>query len=39
VLPQTNAEFSVARFDLAGKRIFVAGRTGMAGSEIVRRLR
>ena len=39
MLPQTNAEFSVARFDLAGKRIFVAGHTGMAGSAIARRLR
>src|SRR6202048_2324974 len=37
--PQTNAEFSAARFDLAGKRIFVAGHNGMAGSAIVRRLR
>jgi len=27
------------RFDLAGKRIFVAGHKGMAGSAIVRRLR
>ena len=26
-------------FDLAGKRVFVAGHTGMAGSSIVRRLR
>ena len=39
MLPQTNAEFWIARFDLAGKRIFVAGHTGMAGSAIVRRLR
>jgi GDP-L-fucose synthase len=28
----------LARFDLAGKRIFVAGHNGMAGSAIVRRL-
>src|SRR5262249_57496190 len=28
-----------APFDLAGKRIFVAGHSGMAGSAIVRRLR
>jgi GDP-L-fucose synthase len=27
------------RFDLAGKRVFVAGHTGMAGSAIMRRLR
>jgi GDP-L-fucose synthase len=27
------------RFDLAGKRVFVAGHNGMAGSAIVRRLR
>ena len=26
-------------FDLAGKRVFVAGHTGMAGSSIVRRLK
>ena len=27
------------QFDLAGKSVFVAGHTGMAGSAIVRRLR
>jgi GDP-L-fucose synthase len=37
-LPQTNAPPASA-FDLAGKRVFVAGHTGMAGSSIVRRLR
>ena len=36
-LPQINAPASV--FDLAGRRVFVAGHTGMAGSAIVRRLR
>ena len=30
---------SVNAFELAGKRVFVAGHTGMAGSAIVRRLR
>jgi GDP-L-fucose synthase len=29
----------VIPFELAGKRVFVAGHTGMAGSAIVRRLR
>jgi GDP-L-fucose synthase len=33
------ASVSPVRFDLAGKRIFVAGHAGMAGSAIVRRLR
>ena len=38
-LPQINArEVSASPFDLAGKRVFVAGHTGMAGSAIVRRL-
>jgi GDP-L-fucose synthase len=38
-LPQTNAtSITASVFDLAGKRIFVAGHTGMAGSAIVRRL-
>jgi NAD(P)-dependent dehydrogenase (short-subunit alcohol dehydrogenase family) len=32
-------EASAVGFDLAGKRVFVAGHTGMAGSAIVRRLR
>jgi GDP-L-fucose synthase len=36
-LPQISAPASA--FDLAGKRVFVAGHTGMAGSAIVRRLR
>ena len=39
-LPRINArEVSPSAFDLAGKRVFVAGHTGMAGSAIVRRLR
>jgi GDP-L-fucose synthase len=39
-LPQINArDTSASAFDLAGKRVFVAGHTGMAGSAIVRRLR
>jgi GDP-L-fucose synthase len=39
-LPQINAQaVSASAFDLAGKRVFVAGHTGMAGSAIVRRLR
>src|SRR5919109_2280684 len=33
------ASASPVRFDLAGKRVFVAGHSGMAGSAIVRRLR
>src|SRR6266567_3531050 len=33
------ASTSLVPFDLAGKRIFVAGHNGMAGSAIVRRLR
>src|SRR5205823_12578696 len=39
-LPQINAQaVSASAFDLVGKRVFVAGHTGMAGSAIVRRLR
>jgi GDP-L-fucose synthase len=39
-LPQINVrQVSASAFDLAGKRVFVAGHTGMAGSAIVRRLR
>ena len=38
LLPQTS-DVSAVPFDLADKRVFVAGHTGMAGSEIVRRLR
>lgn len=39
-LPQISArDTSASAFDLAGKRVFVAGHTGMAGSAIVRRLR
>jgi GDP-L-fucose synthase len=39
-LPQIDArEVFVSAFDLTGKRVFVAGHTGMAGSAIVRRLR
>jgi GDP-L-fucose synthase len=39
-LSQIDSTASIAsKFDLAGKRVFVAGRTGMAGSAIVRRLR
>jgi GDP-L-fucose synthase len=39
-MPQINArDTSASAFDLAGKRVFVAGHTGMAGSAIVRRLR
>jgi len=38
-LSQIDSTASIAsRFDLAGKRVFVAGHTGMAGSAIVRRL-
>jgi GDP-L-fucose synthase len=33
------SDTSAVRLDLAGKRVFVAGHTGMAGSAIVRRLR
>jgi GDP-L-fucose synthase len=33
------ASASIVPFDLAGRRIFVAGHNGMAGSAIVRRLR
>jgi GDP-L-fucose synthase len=39
-LSQIDSTASIAStFDLAGKRVFVAGHTGMAGSAIVRRLR
>jgi GDP-L-fucose synthase len=38
-LPQIDALSTASAFDLAGKRVFVAGHTGMAGSAIVRRLR
>jgi GDP-L-fucose synthase len=37
-LSQNAREVSASAFDLAGKRVFVAGHTGMAGSAIVRRL-
>jgi GDP-L-fucose synthase len=37
--PLQISDVSAVRFDLAGKRVFVAGHTGMAGSAIVRRLR
>jgi GDP-L-fucose synthase len=38
--PQTNShEQQTTAFDIAGKRVFVAGHKGMAGSAIVRRLR
>jgi GDP-L-fucose synthase len=36
--PLTDTGLSSADFDLAGKRVFVAGHTGMAGSAILRRL-
>ena len=40
LLPQIEAtKASAIAFDLADKRIFVAGHTGMAGSAILRRLR
>jgi GDP-L-fucose synthase len=40
LFPQIDSAASTASaFDLAGKRVFVAGHTGMAGSAIVRRLR
>lgn len=35
---KTDRENTAAHFDLRGKRVFVAGHTGMAGSAIVRRL-
>jgi GDP-L-fucose synthase len=38
LLPSNNSS-SERRFELAGKRVFVAGHRGMAGSAIVRRLR
>jgi GDP-L-fucose synthase len=36
--PQIDPKAARYAFDLAGKRVFVAGHTGMAGSAIVRRL-
>ena len=40
LVPQIDANSAIAiAFDLAGKRVLVAGHTGMAGSAIVRRLR
>src|SRR6266550_2912132 len=40
LVPQISArEISASAFELAGKRVFVAGHTGMAGSATVRRLR
>jgi GDP-L-fucose synthase len=38
-MQSTTIEGSAAAFDLKGKRVFVAGHKGMAGSAIVRRLR
>jgi GDP-L-fucose synthase len=39
LLPQIDSTVSTtSAFDLTGKRVFVAGHTGMAGSAIVRRL-
>jgi GDP-L-fucose synthase len=40
LLPQIDSTaLTTSAFDLVGKRVFVAGHTGMAGSAIVRRLR
>jgi GDP-L-fucose synthase len=40
LLPQIDSTGStISAFNLTGKRVFVAGHTGMAGSAIVRRLR
>jgi GDP-L-fucose synthase len=38
-LPRIDAASTTGAFDLTGKRVFVAGHTGMAGSAILRRLR
>jgi GDP-L-fucose synthase len=38
-LPLIETKPLASTFELAGKRVFVAGHTGMAGSSIVRRLR
>ena len=37
--PARTSDVPAIRFELAGKRVFVAGHAGMAGSAIVRRLR
>jgi GDP-L-fucose synthase len=39
VIEVRSNDVAAARFDLAGKRVFVAGHNGMAGSAVVRRLR
>jgi GDP-L-fucose synthase len=39
LIEKRSSDLAAARFELAGKRVFVAGHNGMAGSAIVRRLR